>query len=170
MQQILHPDYEWHNDRLKYTDQQVHEMPSWIKTKKETLNATFDFQCRNIDVDSFSEMQRLPYNMVKAHSQQTCPKDPLLLIILGVAGTGKSYLINGIRNLLQNFCAVTARTGKAAYNINGCTIYSLLKLPIGPRGYSDLTGQVLVRLQIKLKDIRYIIIDEYSMLGQTLFG
>lgn len=51
-----------------------------------------------------------------------------------------------------------------------CTIYSLLKLPVGPRGYKDLTGQALVRLQIKLKEIHYIIIDEYSMLRQTSFG
>lgn len=39
-----------------------------------------------------------------------------------------------------------------------------------PRGNMDLKGQYLARLQNKLKDIEYIIIDEYSMLGQKLFG
>ena len=49
-----------------------------------------------------------------------------------VAGTGKTYLINAIRNLiLQSKCAVTATTRKAKYNIRGITLHSLLKLPIG---------------------------------------
>jgi len=71
-----------------------------------------------------------------------------------------------VKNLLQHSCAVTATTGKAAYSIHGCTIHSLLKLPVGAKGNKDLTGQSLVRLQNALKEISYIIIDEYSMLGQ----
>ncbi len=86
------------------------------------------------------------------------------------AGTGKSYLINAIRNLLQSKCAVTATTGKAAYNIKGVTVHSLLKLPIGSRGKKDLTGESLCRLQENVKEIDYIIVDEYSMLGQVAFG
>ena len=169
-QQTSQPDYDWQNDKIKYANHLIQEMPSWIKTKKDTLDSTFGLQQQNIDVNTFSDMQRHAYNMVKAHSEQACPKDPLLLIILGVAGTGKSYLINAIRNLLQHSCAVTATTGKASFNINGCTIHSLLKLPVGPRHNKELTGQGLVTLQTKLKDISYILIDEYSMLGQTLFG
>ena len=92
------------------------------------------------------------------------------LTINGVAGTGKSYLINAIRTLLQSKCAVTATTGKAAYNIRGVTVHSLLKLPIGSRGNKDLTGQSLCRLQESVSNIGYIIIDEYSMLGQVTFG
>jgi ATP-dependent exoDNAse (exonuclease V) alpha subunit len=79
-------------------------------------------------------------------------------------------VINAIRNLLQSKCAVTATTGKAAYNIRGITLHSLLKLSIGSRGNKDLTGQSLCRLQDNLNDIDYIIIDEYSMLGQVTFG
>ena len=50
------------------------------------------------------------------------------------------------------------------------SIHSLLKLPVGPRGNKDLTGQTLLRLQENLKDINYILNDEYSMLRQTTFG
>ena len=59
---------------------------------------------------------------------------------------------------------------KAAYNIRGVTIHSLLKLPIGSRGRKDLTGQSLCRLQESLNGVEYILIDEYSMLGQVAFG
>ena len=98
-----------------------------------------------------------------------------MLIIIGAGGTGKSYLINAIKSLLQHSCAVTATTGKAAFNIHmyviyGCTIHSLLKLPVGVKGNKDLTGQNLVKLQNTLKNISYIIIDEYSMQGQKMFA
>jgi hypothetical protein len=49
-------------------------------------------------------------------------------------------------------------------------VHSLLKLPIGSRGNKDLTGQSLCRLQENVNNIGYIIIDEYSMLGQVTFG
>ena len=125
----------------------------------------------NIDLGTFSEMQALAYNIVESHYNDLSPnKDPLALTIIGEGGTGKSYLINAIRNLLREKCAVTATTGKAAFNINGVTVHSLLKLPVGSRGNKDLTGQSLIRLQESLSGIDYIIIDEYSMLGQVMFG
>ena len=140
-----------------------------MKTNKE--NYTIDEQYDVVDVDSFSEMQKLAYDIVKSNCDDTSfEKQKLCLIINGVAGTGKSYLINAVRNLLQSKCAVTATTGKAVYNIRGITVHSLLKLPIGSRGNKDLTGQSLCRLQDNLNSIEYIIIDEYSMLSQVTFG
>ena len=58
-------------------------------------------------------------------------KEQLLLIIIGDGGTGKSYLINAIRNYLEDNCVVTVTTGKGAFNMNGTTIHSCLKLPVG---------------------------------------
>ena len=71
--------------------------------------------------------------------------------------------------LLKQSCAVTA-TGKAAFSIHGCTIHSMLKLPIGARRNKDLCGESIARLQNNLKEISYITIDEYSMLSQKMFG
>ena len=108
-------------------------MPIWIKTNKEEY--TIDEKYDVVDINSFSEMQKLAYDIVKSHFDDiSSEKEPLCLIINGVAGTGKSYLINAIINLLQSKCAVAATTGKAAYNIRGVTVHSLLKLPIGSRG------------------------------------
>lgn len=92
------------------------------------------------------------------------------MIINGEPGTSKSYLINALHNFLGQSCIVTATTGKASFNIDAITIHSLLKLPLGSRGNSNLKGHSLSRLQIRLTGCKYILIDEYSMLGQRLFG
>ena len=170
-EQIPQPDYnnyDWQNDKCKYAHHIIGEMPSWIKSKQDTFLVALPQQ--SISISTFSDMQAHAYNIIKKHSEKAFPKDPLFLIVNGVARRGKSYLINAIRNLLRTSCAVTATTGKAAYNINGCTINSLLKLPVGSRGNKELTAQALLRLQNNLKGIAYIIIDEYSMLGQTMLG
>ena len=161
--------HDWHQDRAQYSDQQIHEMPTWIKNKKD--NHIMNEQYEVVDINSFREMQGLAYNIVKSHFYDvSSEKEPLCLIIIGVAGTGKSYLINAICDLLQDECSVTATTGKASYNITGITVDSLLKLAIGSKGGKYLTGQSMCRLQESLNGVHYILIDEYSMLGQVNFG
>ena len=129
-EQIPESLHDWHLDRANCSEQQIQEMPTWIKTKKEEY--TIDEQYDNVDINSFREMQKVAYDIVKSHFYDTSTeKDLLCLVINGVAGTGKSYLINAIRNLQQSKCAVTATTGKAVYNIGGVAVHSLLKLPIG---------------------------------------
>lgn len=118
---------------------------------------------------TLSEMQKVRYDIITKHSKSTSKKEALLLIINGVAGTGKSYLIRALKYLKQK-CVITATTGKAAYSIRGLTVHSLLKLPTGPRSENDLSGQSLVELQEKLSNTGYILIDEYSMLGQRTLG
>ena len=96
-------------------------MPTWIKTNKGEY--TVDEQYDIVDVNSFSEMQELAYDIVNSHFHDTLSnKEALCLIVNGVAGTGK---IDALRNLLQSKCAITATTGKAAYNIRGVTVHSL---------------------------------------------
>ena len=82
----------------------------------------------------------------------------------------KNYLLKAVKNLLQQSCAVTAKTGKAAFSMHGCTLHSLSKLPVSAKDNKTLTGQSLIRLQNSLKEISYILIDEYSMLGQKMFA
>lgn len=109
--------YDWHNNRCHYSEQKIGEMPAWLKNMREQNNQVSHEQYENIDPGSFSEMQQLAYNIVQIHFEDmSSSKDPLALVINGVAGTGKSYLINGIRMLLHDKCAVTATTGKAAFN------------------------------------------------------
>ena len=157
---------DWHSYSYPYTPQQLLEMASWINSTKQYYETQVE-NC-NVDINTFSSMQSLAYNIVKDHFENPNPQSPLHLIINGFAGTGKSFLISALRNPMQQNCTVTATTGKASFNINGKTVHSLLNLPVGARGNTDLKGQALVRLQDKLQNIKYILIDEYSMLGQTL--
>ena len=161
---------DWHSYSYSYTPQQLLEMSSWIKSKKQFYES--QEQNFNVDINTFSSMQSLAYNIVKDHFNNPDPQSPLHLIINGFAGTGKSYLINALRNRLQNNCTVTATTEKATFNVNGITIHSLLSslLLFGPRSNTDLKGQTLVRLQDKLHDIKYIFIDEYCTGPQMIPG
>ncbi|CAB4021637.1 Hypothetical predicted protein [Paramuricea clavata] len=108
---------KYHLLRANYSEQQIQEMPTWIKTNKEEY--TIDEQYV-VDINSFSEMQKLAYDIVKSHFDDvSSEKESLCLIINGVAGTGKSYLINAIRNLLQSKCTVTAITDKRCKQATG---------------------------------------------------
>ena len=116
-----------------------------------------------------NENQTLAYNLVSSHFASDTDEQ-LLLVITGLARSGKSYVIDAIRHLPQDKCNVLAYFGVAAFNVKGETLHSLLQLSIGGRKCGALKGQALNRLQEKFNGISYIIIDEYSVVGQCLFG
>ncbi len=91
------------------------------------------------------------------------------MIVSGTAGTGKSYLIQCLRLVLHDKLKVSAPTGVAAFNVNGHTLHSLLELPIKGE-FKDLDGNRLQQLQLRLNGVKYLIIDEMSMVGRKLFG
>ena len=159
----------WQLQSDNYTQKQISEMPNWINPHKDSFQEQEQL-FKGVDINLFSDEQRLAYDIVTTHSNKIKPKEPLRLIINGVAGTGKSYLINGLYNHLKDKCIVTATTGKASYNINGVTIHSLLRLPNNSATQKDLLGRGLSRIQERLQHINYLLIDEYSMLGQTTMG
>ena len=90
------------------------------------------------------------------------------MLIYGTAGTGKSFLIRAIAQLLGSACLLTGTTGIAGFNICGSTLHSALHLPIQLSSGKDLQGSALARLQQRFKDVQYLIIDEVSMLGQRM--
>ena len=93
----------WPDDRANYIEQQIGEMRRWVNEKKEVADNLTAEQYEVADISSLNEMQRLAFDIVNSHFQNDCAKkDSLCLIITGVAGTGKSYLINALRELLQD--------------------------------------------------------------------
>ncbi|EXU94892.1 PIF1-like helicase [Metarhizium robertsii] len=120
--------------------------------------------------DSLNRDQRLVYDTVVDHFLNQEPSQ-LLLHVDGGGGTGKSYLINLLSAHLQAAAAGrgtpvwrAAPTGVAGNQISGTTLHSLLHLPIN-KDFKPLSTVDKAQLQKKLKDIKYLIIDEKSMLG-----
>ena len=122
-----------------------------------------------VDISLFNEKQFLAYDIVGRHyTDQT--DEALLMMITGQGGSGKSYVINALKSLLGSTCIVTSYFGIAAFNVDGVTLHSLLRLPIRGKYNCDLKGQALAKLQETMKEIKYIIIDEFSVIGQQMMG
>lgn len=115
-------------------------------------------------LSSLSPEQRAAYDAVAA-GQSVC--------ITGPGGTGKSHLLNGLRDYLS--VRVTASTGIAALNVGGSTIHSFAGL-----GYGDKPAEeILKSLEYKqakfndgtldrLQKVQRLAIDEVSMMSAEL--
>ena len=71
--------------------------------------------------------------------------EPFRMFVSGVGGTGKSFLIEEIKALVDQLwpcedltCAIAAPTGLAAFNVGGTTIHRLFQLPVEHEGKSAM--------------------------------
>lgn len=86
------------------------------------------------------------------------------VFIQGQAGTGKSTLINYIKDNSEKNVVLACPTALAATTIGGSTIHSLFRLE--PKDYFDLSETLIKRNKSNdnvLKHIELLIIDEISM-------
>ena len=93
-----------------------------------------------------------------------------VVVVQGGAGTGKSYLLKRMYNYVSkqlgsSACRIVCPTGVAARNVDGQTIHSFLRLSRLIRGLSSLVGEELSLLQSENKDLSFLFVDEYSMIG-----
>ncbi|KJZ67912.1 hypothetical protein HIM_12699 [Hirsutella minnesotensis 3608] len=120
--------------------------------------------------DQLNPQQRLVYDTCMGHFQSQ-NSTQILLHVDGGGGTGKSFLIKVLSSHLQAaalpnpspICRV-APTGVASNQIQGSTIHSLLRLPVGGT-FTDLPPADAAALQSRLRHVKYLVIDEKSMLG-----
>ena len=155
---------DWTSGSRLYSN--LHEIPSYISTHRQSaLHAS---NTSNVDPNLLVGKQLLVYNTIKQHFESNNPI-PLHMIVSGTVGTGKSYIINCLRLLLQSKLRVTAPTGVAAFNIEGYTLHSLFNLPAKGK-FKELHSQQLHLIQLSFSGVKYIIIDEMSMIGRKLFG
>ena len=165
----LAPEGYWHNVSEHFDDVDLLSVTSWLNTQKNKNEPSWHISSRVIDISSFSSDQLLAYHIILNHFNSS-NELPLHLLVKGIAGSGKSYVIDAVRNVLKEKCQVLAYTGKASFNVKGVTLHSFLKLPIGSKRLFKLKGIALQQLQTNLQNIQYLIIDEYSFVGQSLFG
>lgn len=88
------------------------------------------------------------------------------VFITGRAGTGKSTLLRHLTWNTSKQIAICAPTGVAALNVEGQTIHSLFRLPIGLIADSDLDQNEATRKILNAIDT--LVIDEISMVNADL--
>lgn len=88
------------------------------------------------------------------------------VFVTGRAGTGKSTLLRHLTWNTKKQIAICAPTGVAALNVEGQTIHSLFKLPIGLIADSDIEQSGDTRKILNAIDT--LVIDEISMVNADL--
>ena len=135
----------WQSFRQNYTEVQLGSMPFWLEEAKTNVvlqnDIEFEFE---IDVDSFNDAQRTAY-MIVSNNFET-PDKQLLMMITGLTGSRKSYLINSIRSLVREVCLITAYFRNAAFNVKAKTLHFILQLPLRGKNSHNLKGDALLKL------------------------
>ena len=136
-------------------------------------------------ITMLNDDQRRIFNQIKNHlfhqkqhedNECQCEFKPLRMFVSGVGGTGKSFLIEKTKALVNNIwpsndltCAIAAPTGLAAFNVGGVTIHRLFQLPIEHdskiAGYWSLPKTSQKVMKTSLRNVKIIIIDEVSMVS-----
>lgn len=117
--------------------------------------------------NQLNKMQKFTFDIVNEFHNQN---KQCLMIINGEAGCGKTFVINSICTHLGNIVKRAAPTAKAAFLIRGETLHALLHITVNMNKYKALLKPHLRELQELLRNVQFIIIDEYSMLSQTMIS
>ena len=149
-----------------WNDFNFNTLHKWLHTVKESTEIPPP-TVAPIQLESLLTMQRKAFDIIYAHTFSDSQDEQLLMVLVGMAGTGKSYLINAVHHLFTEHnrspsLKITAPTGIAAANICGSTIYSLLSLMS-----HNLTGERLHRIQTTMADVKLLVIDKYSFLSMA---
>jgi hypothetical protein len=111
--------------------------------------------------------QSKAFSKVVKHASES-PPTPLYLFISGEAGTGKSKVISSIRMFFESSdrkdeYQICASTGTAASKLYASTVHSYLCLNISKRNLESSTWKQ--NFSLRLHKLKYLIIDEMSMIG-----
>ena len=91
------------------------------------------------------------------------------IIINGKAGTGKSFLINSLREHYGKKIVVCAPTGVAATNIGAKTLHATLHF--AGRFMNDISSLASIRsFQEEFEGVEVLIIDEFTMMGARMLA
>ena len=111
-----------------------------------------------MSLPALSEEQQELFRLIEDTSEH--------VFITGRAGTGKSTLLQHFAWNTKKQIAICAPTGVAALNVEGQTIHSLFRLPIGLIGDGDIDQNDATRRI--LNAIETLVIDEISMVNADL--
>jgi ATP-dependent DNA helicase PIF1 len=92
------------------------------------------------------------------------------IFITGGAGTGKSFLLNYLKQEFDKKLHVTASTGIAAVNVGGTTLHSWASLGIGKSDPSSIANRIKRNFAVsqRVRFAQMVAIDEVSMISAEL--
>jgi len=133
--------------------------------------ADFRDAVRNLNKDQLRVYRKIHDHMINESADQ------LFLGVIGSGGTGKSFLINVIATaIISKYGCIAlvlgAPTGVSARNIGGNTLHRIFALGVELKGvpkYMKLGGEKLQHMRRRHSQLKYIIIDEISMISYELF-
>lgn len=173
-------DRVFHNtDRQDHVDGEL--------TKSVSGTRTIQINCLGSDIDVYvkevlNTMNDLPeqqgsFKLIAHHIKQTRlgqSVDQMRMLVTGEGGTGKTYLIQCITNLLKfidrsQWLIKAAPTGRAANIIHGDTLHTAFKLNRDTSN-ANVLSEASEHERSIVSNARYIIIDEISMVGPSDLG
>ena len=113
-----------------FSTEERRTMPTWVTTMKNHHNPQWNMFTWLIHTTTLSNLQQIAYKIVENHNWTTIVK-PFIITCKGYCRLWQEVPHWGIRRFKSNKCWVFAYTKKASSNVNGITLHSLLKLPIG---------------------------------------
>ena len=134
-----------------------------------------DFHQKKVIEKGISDARRL----VKSLKTKNAMPETSSTIVMGGAGSGKSTVINILKQRLHlilrkegdnpdyPYVIVVAPTGTAASNVRGQTLHSAFGFNFGNKHYS-LSDKKRDKTRTLLKNLRFVIIDEISMIKSDL--
>ena len=184
-------EYEGIVDHPDYPDLNIEELEDEIRKKNLENNyraMEVDDMCilleksKALDYYQRKVMEigiRYARGIVKSMKHSNPIPDAPKIMVHGGAGAGKSCVINIVKQwvhlILQTsgdnpdcpYILVTAPTGTAAANVRGMTLHSAFGFTFGNEHYS-LSDKKRDEMRTRLKYLRFVIIDEISMVKADL--
>jgi len=145
------------------------QLPPMPKSTRNVSQITADFSPDQLSI----------FNMVYEHHNKQMLDEltpPIFINVSGPAGTGKSHLLHGLFEYLNStsdspVVILTAPTGIAAHNIGGVTLHRALRLPVEHHAcasYKRLSGKALMQQRQDWSTVKYLFIDEISMVSNKM--
>ena len=161
------PDFDW----LAHSLPHLHLIPHARTFLQEAKAADNPQPQANVPLQQLHPLNEQQLEIIQYVSRHfhNAHNEPIRVMVLGTAGTGKSYVIERIKNLLNDACVSVAPTGVAALNISSTTIHSFFRFG-KVSTMQPLRGPALQALQQQCAPVKYMIFDEISMIGSDLMN
>jgi len=129
-----------------------------------------------IDISHLRPDQARAYGIIEWHLNQTldgADPPPLRMVLYGEGGTGKSRVIQTVTDAFEargskHILVKAAYTGVAASLVDGKTTHVIAGISVHSKG--SVKDEAKKKLQEFWREVRYLIIDEFSMLSRSFLA